>query len=86
MATGKKSGLIPFVFIRTPLIEESRWSVLKGLDYYPTLSIAVGKFGTSMEDLPSEGVMIEADFDTGERKTTRILGKKSRAKKSTKRK
>lgn len=65
IAVGQQRGMIPFVFIRTPLIEESRWSDLPELDYYPTLSITVGRFGTSSEKLSSDGVAIEADFDTG---------------------
>jgi hypothetical protein len=65
MALGKKSGLIPFVFIRTPLIEESSWSALSGLDYYPTLPITVARFGATQDELISDGVTIEADFDTG---------------------
>jgi hypothetical protein len=62
---GKARGLIPFVFIYTPLIEESSWSALSGSDYYPTLPLIVGKFGTPAEKLASEGVTIQADFDTG---------------------
>jgi hypothetical protein len=65
MALGKKSGLIPFVFIYKPLIEESSWSAIDDSDYYPTLSIIVGRFGVTASKLLSEGVMVEADFDTG---------------------
>jgi len=65
MAIGKQRGLIPFVFIRTPLIEESSWSVLPELDYYPTLPITVGRFGATVEKLTLEGVTIDADLDTG---------------------
>jgi len=65
MAIGKKSGLIPFVFIRTPLIEECGWSAMSKSDYYPTLPITVAKFATTREKLVSEGVVIEADLDTG---------------------
>jgi hypothetical protein len=65
ITVGQQRGLIPFVFIRTPLIEESRWSSLPELDYYPTLSITVGRFGTPSGKLTSDGVAIEADFDTG---------------------
>jgi len=65
MALGKKSGLIPFVFIYKPLIEESSWSVIDDSDCYPTLSIMVGRFGIAASKLFSEGVMVEADFDTG---------------------
>jgi len=62
---GKERGLIPFVFIYTPLIEESSWSILSKADYYPTLPLIIGKFGTPAEKLASEGVAIKADFDTG---------------------
>jgi len=62
---GKERGLIPFVFIYTPLIEESSWSILSRNDYYPTLPLTIGKFGTTAERLASEGVPIKADFDTG---------------------
>jgi len=62
---GKERGLIPFVFIYTPLIEESSWSPLSRDDYYPTLPLTIGKFGTTAERLASEGVAIKADFDTG---------------------
>jgi len=65
MAIGKKSGLIPFVFIYTPLIEESGWSAMSDSDYYPTLSITVGRFGAKKEEIILDGVTIEADFDTG---------------------
>jgi hypothetical protein len=65
MTIGKKSGLIPFVFVYKPLIEESNWSALPKLDYYPTLPLTIGRFGTSIEKLTSEGIVIEADFDTG---------------------
>lgn len=41
IAIGKERGLIPFVFIRTPLIEESSWSMLPHTDYYPTLAITM---------------------------------------------
>ena len=43
MALGKKHGLIPFVFIYKPLIEESNWSAMADSDYYPTLPINVAK-------------------------------------------
>lgn len=65
IALGKKSGLIPFVFIYKPLIEESSWSVIDASDRYPTLSIFVGRFGVPTSKLLSEGVVVEADFDTG---------------------
>lgn len=65
MALGKKYGVIPFVFIRTPLIEEARWSAISDSDHYPTLSMTVGRFGTTREELISNGVTIGADFDTG---------------------
>ncbi len=65
MALGKKSGLIPFVFIYKPLIEESSWPVIDDSDCYPTLSIMVGRFGITASKLLSEGVEVKADFDTG---------------------
>ncbi|MCI0690819.1 hypothetical protein L0337_02310 [candidate division KSB1 bacterium] len=105
MALGKKHGLIPFVFIYKPLIEESNWSAMTDSDYYPTLPINVAKFGATEEKLLWEGVVIEADFDTGspnllldydqmvsndviapQKKATRVIGKKTAAKKSKKQK
>jgi hypothetical protein len=65
MTIGKDRGLIPFVFIYTPLIEESSWSDLQDSDYYPTLPMTVGRFGAKSEKIISDGVTIEADFDTG---------------------
>ncbi|MCI0446335.1 hypothetical protein L0152_24370 [bacterium] len=65
MAIGQERGLIPFVFIRTPLIEESSWSGIADLDYYPTLPITVAKFTATKDELLSDGVALEADFDTG---------------------
>jgi hypothetical protein len=42
MAIGKQRGLIPFVFIRTPLIEESSWSAITDSDYYPNSPCRIG--------------------------------------------
>jgi hypothetical protein len=65
MQIGKERRLIPFVFIATPLIEESSWSDLDDSDYYPTLLITVARLGANADELISDGVVIEADFDTG---------------------
>jgi hypothetical protein len=65
MTIGKDRGVIPFVFIRAPLIEESNWSVLSDSDYYPTLPITGGRFRVTKEKLVADGIVIEADFDTG---------------------
>jgi len=38
MALGKARGVVPFVFVKAPLIEEeSAWSVLPHADFYPAL-------------------------------------------------
>lgn len=65
MQLGKERGRIPFVFIATPLIEESNWSALADSDYYPTLTLTAARFGANENMLTSDGVVIEADFDTG---------------------
>ncbi len=41
MQAGRQRGLVPFVFVREPLIEESGWSALAGDDFYPTIRLTV---------------------------------------------
>jgi hypothetical protein len=62
---GRQRGRIPFVFIADPLIEESAWSVLPDNDFYPAVHLTVAAPGTSAEQLPIQGLKINADFDTG---------------------
>jgi hypothetical protein len=100
IAVGQQRGMIPFVFIRTPLIEESRWSDLPELDYYPTLSKECGVvlvrnwrqsplcFVNSVrEALAGRNLLLEFPLKIeldGEKKTTKVIGKKSAGKKSKK--
>jgi len=65
VAVGKESGCVPFVFVKEPLIEESVWSSLPGVDFYPTLQIAIGARGCRVEDLSATGLVFMADFDSG---------------------
>lgn len=46
MKIGRQRGLIPFVFVKAPLIEESGWSTLEGDDFYPTVRLTVAASGT----------------------------------------
>ncbi|MEK7728916.1 MAG: hypothetical protein AAB354_10915 [candidate division KSB1 bacterium] len=62
---GKSRGLIPFVFIRAPIVEESSWAFLAEEDYYPTLPISFSRFGSSSSEFKASKIEIEADFDTG---------------------
>ncbi len=94
---GKGHNRIPFVFIRTPIIEEATWSSLLDDDYYPSLPLRIGKFGITLSEFKSEAVEIEADFDTGashlllefpmrveldgKARSTRILGEKGLSRK-----
>lgn len=57
MQLAEEADEVPFVFIRSPLVEESTWSTLDGEDFYPTLEIRVG------------GHVLVADFDTGSPRT-----------------
>ncbi len=65
MEIGRRRGLVPFVFVKTPLIEESGWSALAGDDFYPTICLTVAAPGTSMAYLPTSGTEFTADFDSG---------------------
>lgn len=65
-AAGEKYSLMPFVFVKGPMIEESIWSVLPHHDSYPTLPITVAAENVSPSNLKANGWRItEADFDTG---------------------
>ncbi len=62
---GRERGKVPFVFIRTPLIEESAWSPLPENDFYPTLTLTLAASGVDEANRPMSGLEINADFDTG---------------------
>lgn len=63
---GAQYGLIPFVFLRGPMIEESIWAVLPYHDSYPSLPIIVAAENESPLNFKSKGLVIEdADLDTG---------------------
>ena len=65
-ALGEKRGIVPFVFVKAPLIEEeSAWSALPHTDFYPTLSIIISPSECEAEKLEESGVVCVADFDTG---------------------
>jgi len=49
----EEEGEVPFVFIRSPLVEECAWAALPGGDYYPTVELQVA------------GHRLTADLDTG---------------------
>lgn len=57
---GKTTGLVPFLFVREPLIEEvapvsgapSPWSPISATDSYPTIRMLVGHAGTDDQTLP----------------------------------
>jgi hypothetical protein len=65
MQIGQQRGRVPFVFVREPLVEESAWSALAGNDFYPTVRLTVAAPGTGTENLPTAGVGLTADFDSG---------------------
>jgi hypothetical protein len=65
MEIGKRFNRIPFVFVKTPLIEEIAWAQVSAWDYYPTLEIILGKAGCREETLIQQGETIIADLDTG---------------------
>ena len=66
LAVGKQYGLIPFVFLRGPIIEESIWTVLPFNDSYPTLPIIVAAENENPLNLKANALVIDdADFDTG---------------------
>lgn len=65
MQIGQERDRVPFVFISTPLIEESEWSSLAKNDFYPTIRLTVAAGGTVVDGLPAPSLEITADFDTG---------------------
>ncbi len=62
---GEEQNLVPFLFVREPLIEESAWSPLGRGDFYPALPLMVGPQDMEVEELPLSGVEFKTDFDTG---------------------
>jgi len=54
-----------YLVAREALIEESRWSDLKGGDYYPTLEVYIGNTDWSDDDVFENGGKVASDFDTG---------------------
>lgn len=65
MQIGYKYDCIPFVFTRSPLVEETTWSPLPYNDFYPTISIGVGAGDWDHSTLLDQGRQLIADFDTG---------------------
>jgi len=66
MALGEERGVVPFVFVKAPLIEEeSAWAALPHADFYPTLSIIIGTAECAAEKLVESGIACLADFDSG---------------------
>ncbi len=65
MQIGRQRRLVPFVFVREPLIEESGWSALARDDFYPTIRLTVAAPSAMVEHLPAAGIEITADFDSG---------------------
>ncbi|MCI0388956.1 MAG: hypothetical protein MOB07_09370 [Acidobacteria bacterium] len=65
MKIGQQRGLVPFVFVKAPLIEESGWSTMSGADFYPTIRLTVAAPGTSIAHSPTSGTEFTADFDSG---------------------
>jgi hypothetical protein len=65
MQIGQERDRVPFVFIRTPLIEESGWSPLARDDFYPTIQLNVGAPSLAKNNLQAASLEIMADFDTG---------------------
>ena len=65
MQLGEQRGLVPFVFVKAPLIEEAAWSVTGTNDFYPTLKLTMAAPGTDVAQLAAAGLTITADFDTG---------------------
>lgn len=62
---GEQYGLIPFVFAAQPVIEELSWARLPDDDFYPRLSIIVGSENKEIRDPQNDGLIIDADLDTG---------------------
>lgn len=66
MSLGEERGVVPFVFVKAPLIEEeSAWAALPHADFYPTLSIIIGSRECAAEKLVEFGIACIADFDSG---------------------
>ena len=66
MALGKARGVVPFVFVKAPLVEEeSAWAALSHADFYPTLSIMIGSPECTAEKLVASSITCVADFDSG---------------------
>jgi len=61
----REHGEIPYVFVRTPLIEETAWSRVAADDLYPTVAVCVGSASWEESVLPTSGLQLTADFDTG---------------------
>jgi hypothetical protein len=55
-------GVIPFVFVANPIIEESLWAALPKNDFYPTISMTVG---SSHPEAQQNSLTMQADLDTG---------------------
>jgi len=47
--SGHHFGLIPFVFVANPIVEESFWAALPRNDFYPTMSITVSSDSRGIE-------------------------------------
>jgi hypothetical protein len=62
---GEQCGFIPFVFAAQPLIEELSWADLPDDDFYPRLSIIVASEKKELRDPQNDGLILNADFDTG---------------------
>ncbi len=62
---GEQYGLMPYVFVRGPVIEESNWSSLPHDDSYPNLSIFIAAEDSNPSKLKSNGLTMVADLDTG---------------------
>lgn len=60
--SGHHFGVIPFVFVANPVIEESSWAALLKNDFYPTVSI---NLGSSLSASSQNTWALQADFDTG---------------------
>ncbi len=65
MKMGEEHNLIPFVFSRPPLFEETSWSALPADDFYPTLALTIGAREWEHDQLLAQGLARSADFDTG---------------------
>lgn len=57
---GRKSNLVPFIYMQSPIIEESNWNYIKEEDYYPTINLSIENKENGKEERKLIG-----DFDTG---------------------